>query len=176
MHRSEARAIKFTKGVASLPRSIERRDPPNNAQQTGEHWQMLQCSKISSIGDSRQFTARLNHASHITWFCSSQATQPPSSQRLAWSAIFALYRRCCAHQAFQTEIPPSRLLHLLRRSLDAERSMLIGHDIVFVVGVYRLVLWWDIDLFSRKLKAREVLEQVGVMRLVKMEIGEGRIA
>jgi len=54
--------------------------------------------------------------------------------------------------------------------------MLIGHDIVFVVGVYRLVLWWDIDLFSRKLKAREVLEQVGVMRLVKMEIGEGRIA
>jgi len=36
--------------------------------------------------------------------------------------------------------------------------MLIGNDVVFVVGVYRLVLWWDIDLFSRKLETREVFE------------------
>jgi hypothetical protein len=64
----------------------------------------------------------------------------------------------------------------LRRSLDAERSMLVGHDIIFIVGVYWLVLWWDIDLFSRKFEAREVFEQVCVMRLVEMEIGERRVA
>jgi hypothetical protein len=56
--------------------------------------------------------------------------------------------------------------------LDAESSMLIGNNVVFVVRVYRLVLWWDIDLFGRKLETREVFEQVGVMRLVEMEIGE----
>jgi hypothetical protein len=54
--------------------------------------------------------------------------------------------------------------------------MLVGHDIIFIVRVYWLMLWWDIDLFSRKLEAREVLEQVGVMRLVEMEIGERRVA
>jgi hypothetical protein len=50
--------------------------------------------------------------------------------------------------------------------------MLVGHNIVFIVRVYGLMLWWDIDLFSRKLEAREVFERVGVMRQVKMEIGE----
>ena len=111
-------------------------------------------------------------SSHLTWFCFSQVTQSLSSQRLAWSAIFAFDRRCCTHQAFQPEVPPSRLLHLLRRSLDAESSMLIGNDVVFVVRVDRLVLWWDIDLFGGQLETREVFEQVGVMRLVEMEIGE----
>ena len=109
---------------------------------------------------------------HLTWFCSSQAMPSLSSQCLPRPAIFALDRWCCAHQAFQTKIPPSRLLHLLRRSLDAERSMLIGYDVVFIVRVYGLMLWRDIDLFGRKLETREVLEQVGVMRLVEMEIGE----
>lgn len=56
--------------------------------------------------------------------------------------------------------------------MDAERSMLIGYDVVFIVRVYGLMLWRDIDLFGRKLETREVLEQVGVMRLVEMEIGE----
>jgi hypothetical protein len=50
--------------------------------------------------------------------------------------------------------------------------MLVGNDVVFVVGVYRLVLWWDIYLFGGKLETREVFEQVGVMRLVEMEVGE----
>jgi hypothetical protein len=95
-----------------------------------------------------------------------------SSQRLARSAIFAFDRRCCAHQAFQTEIPPSRLLHLLCRSLDAECSVLVGHNVIFIVRVDWLMLWWDIDLFSRKFEPREVFEKVGVMRLVEMEIGK----
>jgi hypothetical protein len=95
---------------------------------------------------------------HTSWFCSSQVIQSLSSQCLAWSAVFALDRWCCAHQAFQSEIPPSRLLHLLRRSLNAERSMLIRNDIIFVIRVYRLVLWWDIDFLGGKLEAREVFE------------------
>lgn len=54
--------------------------------------------------------------------------------------------------------------------------MLIGHDIILVIRVYRLVLWWDVDLFGWQLKAREVFEQVGMVRLVEMEKGEGGVA
>ena len=54
--------------------------------------------------------------------------------------------------------------------------MLIGHDVILVIGVYRLMLWWNVDFFSWQLKAREVFEQVGVMRLVEMEEGEGGVA
>ena len=50
--------------------------------------------------------------------------------------------------------------------------MLIGNDVVFVVRVDWLVLGWDIDFFGREFKTREVLQQVGVMRLVEMEEGE----
>lgn len=50
--------------------------------------------------------------------------------------------------------------------------MLIGNDIVFVIGVDRLVLGQDIDLLGWQLEAREVLEKVGVMRLVQVEEGE----
>jgi hypothetical protein len=50
--------------------------------------------------------------------------------------------------------------------------MLIGYNVVLIVRIYRLVLWWDIDLFGGQLETREVFEQVGVMRLVEMEIGE----
>jgi len=60
--------------------------------------------------------------------------------------------------------------------LDSKGSVLIWHDVIFVVRVDRLVLRWNINLFSRKLEAREVFEQVCVMRLMKMEIGEGRVA
>jgi hypothetical protein len=50
--------------------------------------------------------------------------------------------------------------------------MLIGYNVVLIVRIYRLVLWWDIGLFGGQLETREVFEQVGVMRLVEMEIGE----
>jgi hypothetical protein len=140
------------------------------------HISLLPQHNVTPTTPASSGTARNRCASevstHLTWFRFSQVTQSLSSQRLARSAIFAFDRRCCTHQAFQPEVPPSRLLHLLRRSLDAESSMLIGHDVVFVIRVYRLVLWWDIDLFGRKLETGEVFEQVGVMRLVEMEIGE----
>jgi hypothetical protein len=36
--------------------------------------------------------------------------------------------------------------------------MLVGHNVVFVVRVYGLMLWWDVNFFSRKLETREVFE------------------
>lgn len=54
--------------------------------------------------------------------------------------------------------------------------MLVGHDVVFVVGVDRLVLGRDIDFFGWKLQTGEVFEEVGVVRLVEVEEGEGGVA
>jgi hypothetical protein len=36
--------------------------------------------------------------------------------------------------------------------------MLVRNNIILVVRVYRLILWRDIDLFSRKFEAGEVFE------------------
>lgn len=49
---------------------------------------------------------------------------------------------------------------------------MVRHDIVFIIRVDRLVLWRNVDLFGWKLETREVLEKVGVMRLVQVEEGE----
>lgn len=49
---------------------------------------------------------------------------------------------------------------------------MVGYDIIFIVRVDRLVLRWNIDLFRWELETREVLEKVGVMRLVQVEEGE----
>lgn len=50
--------------------------------------------------------------------------------------------------------------------------MLVGHDIIFIIRVDRLMLRRNVDLFGRELETREVLEKVGVMRLVQVEEGE----
>jgi hypothetical protein len=50
--------------------------------------------------------------------------------------------------------------------------MLIRNNVVFVVRVYRLVLWWYVDLFGWQLEAGEVFEKIGVMRLMEVEEGE----
>lgn len=86
--------------------------------------------------------ASCHYCSFITHF------QSPSSQRLRHSPIFAVLRRRRSHQPIQAQIPPSGLLHFLRRPLDAESCMLVGHDIVFVVGIDRLVLWWNVDFLG----------------------------
>lgn len=49
---------------------------------------------------------------------------------------------------------------------------MVRHDIVFIIGVDRLVMWRNVDLFGWKLETRKVLEKVGVMRLVQVEEGE----
>lgn len=62
------------------------------------------------------------------------------------------------------------------RFLDAKRSMLIRDDIVFVIWVERLMPRRNTDLFGRQLHASKVLEHVGMMGRVKMEVREARIA
>jgi len=99
-----------------------------------------------------------------------------SSQRLAWSGILVFVRRCRAHQLVQPKVSPSWLLDLLCCALNSKCRMLIGHNIILVIGVYRLVLWWNVDFFGWQLEAREVFEQVGMVRLVEMEEGEGGVA
>lgn len=54
--------------------------------------------------------------------------------------------------------------------------MLVWHNIVFVVGIERLMLWRDIDLLCGHLDACKVLEQVGVVGGMEVEVGEGGVA
>jgi len=54
--------------------------------------------------------------------------------------------------------------------------MLVGHDIILVVGVYGLVLWWNVYFLSWQPEAREVFEQVGMVRLMELEKCEGGVA
>jgi hypothetical protein len=53
-----------------------------------------------------------------------------------------------AHQPIQPKIPPSWLLHLLRSALDAKSRMLIGHNVILIIGIDRLVLWRNVDFLS----------------------------
>ena len=76
----------------------------------------------------------------------------------------------------QPKISPSWLLDLLCCALDPKCRMLVGYNIILVIRIYRLMLWWNVDLFSWELETREVFEQIGMMRLVEMEEGEGGVA
>lgn len=44
--------------------------------------------------------------------------------------------------------------------------MLVRHEIFLVVRIERLMLWRDKDFFGGELDAREVFEEVGVVRRV----------
>lgn len=50
--------------------------------------------------------------------------------------------------------------------------MLVGYNIVFVIRIDRLVLWWYVDLLDREFQAGKVLEKVGVMRVMEVEVCE----
>lgn len=54
--------------------------------------------------------------------------------------------------------------------------MLIWNDIVFVVGIERLMLRRNVDFFGRQLDTREVLEQIGVVGGVQVQKGKGGVA
>jgi hypothetical protein len=108
------------------------------------------------------FLAHANFRGNII----SSSHAPHSPQCFPQSAIFAFVRWCRAHQLVQPKISPSWLFDLLCCTLNSKSRMLIGHDIILVIGVYRLVLWWNVDFFSWQLEAREVFEQVGMMRLM----------
>jgi hypothetical protein len=61
-----------------------------------------------------------------------------------------------SHQLIETEVPPSRLLLGLCGALDPKSRVLVGHDVVFVLGVDGLQVWWDVDVFWRELRGRRV--------------------
>jgi hypothetical protein len=56
----------------------------------------------------------------------------------------------------QTKVTPSRFLLALSGSLNSESSMLLRHNIVFIVRVQWLMLRWHVDLFVRQMCAVEV--------------------
>lgn len=62
------------------------------------------------------------------------------------------------------------------RTLDSKCGMLVRNNIVFVFWIQRLMLWWDIDLFLRQLNTRELLEQIGVVRFVEVNVGVRTVA
>lgn len=66
----------------------------------------------------------------------------------------------------QAEILPRRLPRLLLRTLNPKRGMLVRHEIFLVVRIKRLMLRRHEDFFSGELDAREVFEEVGVVRRV----------
>lgn len=74
--------------------------------------------------------------------------------------------RWIRHQRMQAEILPRRLPRLLLRTLNPKRSMLVRHEIFFVVRIERLMLRCYEDFFGGELDAREVFEEVGVVRRV----------
>jgi len=65
------------------------------------------------------------------------------------------------------------LLLALRRALDPEGCVLVGHDVVFVFRVERLKVLRDEDVFVGELVAGfgKVLEKVGVVGGMEMEVG-----
>lgn len=66
----------------------------------------------------------------------------------------------------QAEILPRRLPRLLLRALNPKRGMLVRHEIFLVVRIERLMLRRHEDFFGGELDAREVFEEVGVVRRV----------
>ena len=118
------------------------------------------------------FPARANF--HRNIISSSHILQSP--QCLPWSTVFAFVRWCRAHQLVQSQVSPSWLLDFLCCALNPKCRMLVGHNIILVIRVYRLVLWRNVDFLCRELEAREVFEQVGMVRLVEMEKGERGVA
>jgi len=48
--------------------------------------------------------------------------------------------------------------------------VLVGHNIVFVFRIQRLVLWRDMDVFLWQMGASKVLEEICVVWFVKMKM------
>lgn len=76
------------------------------------------------------------------------------------------------HQLGQTQVPPSRLAGFLSSLLHAIRRMLVRNNIVFFLRVDGLQVGRDVDVVLRESVLAEVLEQVGVMRVVEVDVGE----
>jgi hypothetical protein len=55
--------------------------------------------------------------------------------------------------------------------LDAESGVLLWNNIVLIVRVKRLVLRWHIDVFMREMGAIEVLQKIGMVAAMQMDVG-----
>jgi hypothetical protein len=66
--------------------------------------------------------------------------------------------RPSSHQLVQPKIPPRRLPLRLRRALDAKGCVLIGHDIVLVLGIDGLQMRRDVDVLWRQLRRGRIRE------------------
>jgi hypothetical protein len=66
------------------------------------------------------------------------------------------------HERGQIEVLPGRLLVVLCGFLDAKGGMLVGDDIVFVLGIDGLVVRWHVDFVIGQFVFAEVLKEVGV--------------
>lgn len=75
-----------------------------------------------------------------------------------------------AHELAEAEVAPGGLAAGLGGALDAEGGVLVGDDVVLVLGVDGLVLGGDVDVVGRQAVAAELLEQVGVARAVQMDL------
>ena len=58
----------------------------------------------------------------------------------------------------------------LSGTLNAKSSMLVWYNVIFIFWVQRLMLWGHIDFFWFQMCSSEVLEQIGVMCFVEMDI------
>lgn len=70
-------------------------------------------------------------------------------------SIFHL--RTLLHQLLQPQVLPSGLPFRLSGALDPKRSVLVGYDVVFVLGVDGLVVRRDVDLLGLEGRAGEFL-------------------
>lgn len=73
-------------------------------------------------------------------------------------------------QFLQTQVSPSRIFHLLRRLLDAEGGVLVWHHVIFILGVYWLVVGWDVNVVVGKFVPAKVLEQIRVPGAIKVNL------
>jgi hypothetical protein len=80
---------------------------------------------------------------------------------------------CAARDVVEAQVTPVDLLLALGRALDAESRVLVRHDVVLVLGVERLEVLRDQDVVVGQLVRglREVLEEVGVVRRMEVEVG-----
>jgi hypothetical protein len=52
------------------------------------------------------------------------------------------------YKGLKTKISPNSLMPPVHGACNPKRGMLVGHDVVFVFGVWRLVLGCDVDVFD----------------------------
>lgn len=79
-------------------------------------------------------------------------------------------RRSPSHEVGQAQVLPGGLAGTLRGLLDAEGGVLVGHDVVLVLGVDGLVVRRHVDLVVREPVPAEVLEQVCVPRPLHVHV------